>query len=140
MNNHVHFVVMANEAKHIPKFFQILLQSYAAYFRKRYNGAGYLFQNRYKSYLIDKESYLLECARYIERNPLRAKIIESLSEYRWSSYLCYAEGYNNDIIKQRNPLYLQLAGTGIERKRLYAEYISQERPYDFIVDKGVGVC
>lgn len=139
MDNHMHFLIEAIEARDVPKFLQAILQCYAAYFRKRYNHSGFLFQNRYKSYLIDKESYLLDCARYIERNPLRAKIIGSLRDYRWSSYLFYTEGCKDDIIKIPNPLYLQLAETGVERRRLYNEYILQERPYDAIVDKALKI-
>lgn len=135
MDNHVHFLIRAIRAEHIPKFFQVILQSYVAYFRKKYDHTGYLFQNRYKSYFIDKETYLLECARYIERNPIRAKLTDAPSGYKWSSYLYYAEGLKDDIIKTPNPMYMQLAETDAERRRVYKDYILQERPYDSIVDK-----
>ncbi len=140
MSNHLHFLIKTLEAKHLPKFFQVLFQSYAAYFRKRYNHTGYLFQNRYKSYPINEEGYLLECARYIERNPLRAKITDSPAKYKWTSFLYYTEGLKDDIIKLPNPLYLQLAKTDAERRHIYKEYILQERPYDSIVDKGLKIC
>ena len=139
MGNHIHFLIKTTEARHTPKFFQALFQSYAAYFRKRYRHTGYLFQNRYKSYYIDKETYLLECARYIERNPVRAGIVESISDYRWSSYLYYAEGNGDDIITLPDPLYLEMAKTDADRRRLYKDYILQERPYELLVDKGLRI-
>ena len=139
MNNHPHFLVKTIEAQAVPKFFQAILQVYACYFRHRYGHTGFLFQNRYKNYLIDKESYLLDCARYIERNPLRAKITDSLDNFQWSSYPYYAEGRTDEIIAAPDPFYVQLAGTDEERRRKYREYVLQERPYDLIVDKGLRI-
>jgi putative transposase len=139
MNNHPHFLIRTIEAQAIPKFFQAILQVYAYYFRNKYGHTGFLFQNRYKNYLIEKEDYLLDCARYIERNPLRAKLTDSLDTFRWSSYHYYAKGCPDEIIISPNPLYVQLAETEEERRRKYREYILQERPYDLIVDKGLAI-
>ncbi len=139
MNNHMHFLVKALDSKELPRFFQILFQRYACYFRKRYRHTGYLFQNRYKSYHIDRDDYLLECARYIERNPVRADMAKFPQEYRWTSYLHYAEGQENDIIKEPNPLYKVLAGTDPERRKIYKDYIIQDRLYEHIVDKGLKI-
>lgn len=114
---------------------QSLLQKYASKFRKKYKSVGFVFQNRYKSKLIDNDAYLLECARYIERNPLRANIVKELSEYLWSSYSYYSKGKIDDIITLDNPLYNALAQTAQGRQEAYVKYISEERPYDRIVDK-----
>ena len=135
MPNHMHLLVQAQKAKDLPKFMQVVLQVYANYFRNKYNSVGFMFQNRYKSYLIEKENYLLECARYIERNPLRAKIVTDLYEYPWSSFTFYAKGTEDGIIKTKNPLYLEFANTDAERRRLYYNYVSEERPYEHIVDE-----
>ena len=139
MKNHVHFLVKTLKAEDLPKFFQILLQRYAHYFRERYGHAGYLFQNRYKSYPITKESYLLECARYIERNPVRANFVTYPGDYRWSSFSLYAHGEKNDIIKEEDPLYLQLSEIASERQRLYKEYLLQERAYEHVIDQGLRI-
>ena len=139
MNNHPHFLIKTIEAQVVPKFFQAILQVYGAYFRRRYGHTGFLFQNRYKNYLIEKESYLLDCARYIERNPLRAKIVDSLDNFKWSSYLYYAKGCKDEIITSPDPLYIGLAETAEERQNRYKEYVLQERPYDLIVDKGLRI-
>lgn len=136
MNNHMHFLVKALDSKALPKFFQILFQRYASYFRKRYHHTGYLFQNRYKSYHIDKESYLLECARYIERNPLRANIVGDPADYQWSSFLYYANGEKNAIISEPNPLYMNLSPIEEDRQKRYKDYILEDRVYEHIVDKG----
>jgi putative transposase len=127
------------DSKDMPKFFQILFQRYACYFRKRYRHTGYLFQNRYKSYPITKETYLLECARYIERNPIRAKVVDSPGDYRWASFLYYAAGAKDDIIKEPNPLYKEMANSDVERRKIYKDYILEERAYEHLVDKGLGI-
>ncbi|MBU0548864.1 MAG: transposase [Candidatus Omnitrophica bacterium] len=135
MPNHLHLVIKAEKAEDLPKFMQVVLQVYAIYFRKKYRSYGFVFQNRYKSCFINKDSYLLECARYIESNPLRAGITTALLEYPWSSFSFYAKGIDNGIIKANNPLYLELGKTEQERQQRYIDYVSQERPYEHIVDK-----
>lgn len=134
MPNHLHLLVRADRAVDLPKFLQVVLQVYASFFRKKYRSTGFVFQNRYKSRFINSDSYLLECGRYIERNPLRAKIESDLSEYPWSSYLFYANGKESTIIKTSNPLYLSLGNNAQERQQKYREYLLQERPYEHIVD------
>ncbi|MDP2905684.1 MAG: transposase, partial [Candidatus Omnitrophota bacterium] len=65
MPNHIHLLIWAINADDLPKYMQGVLQVYASQFRKKYQSVGFIYQNRYKSNLIDKDSYLLECARYI---------------------------------------------------------------------------
>ena len=139
MPNHLHLLIQAKKAGDLPKFMQAILQVYANYFRKKYNSVGFVFQNRYKSYIIENDSYLLECSRYIERNPLRAEITDELSKYPWSSFLFYAKGIDNDIIKTLNPLYLELSKTEEGRHQCYYHYVSEERPYQHIVDKALRI-
>ncbi|MBU1871622.1 MAG: transposase, partial [Candidatus Omnitrophica bacterium] len=52
MKNHVHLLIYVERAKDLSKFMQAVLQTYGAYFRKRYECVGFTFQNRYKSHLI----------------------------------------------------------------------------------------
>jgi putative transposase len=135
MPNHIHFLVQASTALHLPKFMQGILQSYAWYFRKKYDSVGFVFQNRYKSLFIERESYLLECARYIERNPLRAKLTNNLFKYPWSSFSFYANGLHDVIIKHPNPGFLGLAGSQEERQRRFRDYVLEQRPYDQLLDE-----
>ncbi len=135
MPNHIHLLIQAHKKEDLPKFMQGVLQVYAHYFRKRYSSVGFIFQNRYKSRRIDNDAYLLDCGRYIERNPLRASIITDVFSYRWSSFLFYAKGISDNIIKLPNPLYASLAAIDFERQKKYAERILETRPYEDIVDK-----
>ena len=135
MPNHIHILLYAEEAIHLSKFMQAVSLSYGSYYRKKYKYTGYLWQGRFKNAHIDKDSYLLECARYIERNPLRAKnkMVEDLSEFLWSSYNFYANGHADDIITM-NPLYAGLGQTAKERQTKYKEYILVMRPYEEVLD------
>ncbi len=135
MPKHLHFLMKAIVASDLPKLMQVILQVYAAGFRKKYKSTGFVFQNRYKSRLISDDAYLLECARYIERNPVRAKLVEDASEYPWSSFSYYAKGTKNKIITLTNTLYLDMADNDTGRKSAYIRFINETRPYDSIVDK-----
>jgi putative transposase len=139
MPNHIHFLIQAQKARELPKFMQAILQVYAGYFREKYNSVGFTFQNRYKSKFIDKESYLLECARYIERNPIRDKVVNDPLNYPWSSLSFYVGGKDTGIITTINPLYLSLAETEPKRQQIYKDYILQERVYEDIVDKALKI-
>lgn len=137
MNNHIHLLLKLDVSMELPKFMQGILQSYANYFRKQYDSAGFLFQNRYKSFLIDSERYLLEAARYIERNPLRAKIVNVLEEYPWSSYLFYACGKPDKLINKPSSDYLGLGKTQESRQLKYIEFIDVARVFDELIDEAL---
>lgn len=57
---------------------RFLLTGYAGAFSRHHKRVGYLFQNRYKSIVVEEEPYLLELARYLHLNPLRAKVVSDL--------------------------------------------------------------
>lgn len=85
MTNHEHLFVQTPQAN-LAAGMQFLNGSYTSYFNRRYRRAGHLFQGRYKGHLVEEEGYFLEISRYIHLNPVRAKMVVSPEEYRWSSY------------------------------------------------------
>jgi len=135
MPNHLHLLIFVESGSELSKFMKIVLQVYANYHRKEYASVGFLYQNRFKSILIKKESYLLECARYIERNPFRAGLVNNISAYSWSSFSYYAKGIKDGIITKENPAFMALAETDIKKREAYIGFVSQERPYEQILDK-----
>jgi putative transposase len=134
MPNHFHFLLKAEKAIHLPKFMQGILQSYAWHYRRRYDTVGFLFQNRYRSLFIGKESYLWECARYIERNPIRSGLVQDLRKYPWNSFSYYAIGLDDPIIRHPNPCYLEMAKSNDKRQQRFQEYVLQTRPHDQLLD------
>lgn len=134
MPNHVHLLIKISKGCELPHLMQGINQAYARHFKRRYDHVGNLFQGRYKSFPIEKDDYLLECGRYIERNPLRANMVKELSDYHFSSFNFYAKGKKDDIITS-DPLYTSLSKNQNERIRLYAEYLLQPRPYEQVIDE-----
>ncbi|WP_338011674.1 transposase [Desulforamulus putei] len=88
MNNHVHLVVDTNGSD-ISQIMKSLNVSYVMYFNRKYERCGHLFQDRFRSEVIDNDRYLLEVTRYIHLNPVRAKMVKDAAHYPWSSYSVY---------------------------------------------------
>jgi len=85
MTNHYHLLVETPEAN-LSRAIQWINVSYAIYFNTKRLRRGHLFQGRFKSLLVDADEYLKHLSRYIHLNPVRAKMVESASQYPWSSY------------------------------------------------------
>lgn len=90
MTNHVHLVVQTG-AIPLSRIMRSVNTSYAGYFNTRHRRSGYLFQGRYKAFLVDGERYLLSLVRYVHENPVKAGIAERADGYRWSSHRRYLE-------------------------------------------------
>lgn len=91
MGNHVHLLIETGDIP-LSRILQGINQSYTMYFNKKYDTVGHLFQGRYKAILCDRDRYLLELLKYIHQNPLRARLAESPTIYRWSSHRAYLAG------------------------------------------------
>ncbi len=88
MPNHFHLLLQSDRGS-LVSFMQCLLTGYSKFFNERHNRVGHLFQNRYKSPIVDKPRYLFDVVKYIHLNPLRAKIVRSiaeLEEYPWTGH------------------------------------------------------
>jgi len=85
MTNHYHLLIETVDGN-LSRGMQQINGAYTQRFNRRHGLVGHLFQGRYKAILVQKETYLLELARYVVLNPLRANMVKSLEEWRWSSY------------------------------------------------------
>ena len=133
MTNHLHLLLRIDQGADLPKFMQFLLLGYSRWYRTHTNYTGHLWQGRYKSPRIAEESYLFECGRYIERNPLRAGVVQQAEAYPWSSYRHYALGEQNPLVDE-DPYYLSLGPDGPTRQQRYRDFVKLEGPYDGLVD------
>ena len=86
MTNHVHLLVTPASAGSIPRVIIAVGRRYVQYVNHSYRRTGTLWDSRYKSSLVQAETHLLLCQRYIELNPVRATMVADPAEYRWSSY------------------------------------------------------
>lgn len=91
MPNHFHFLLETQEGN-LSQFMKCLLGVYTIRFNRCHRRSGHLFQGRYKAFLVEKESYLLELSRYIHLNPCRAGMATYPEEYPWSSMAFFLDG------------------------------------------------
>lgn len=89
MDNHTHLILYSDNIKNISDFMGRVNSIYAMYYNKKYNRVGYVFRDRFKSILILTREQLYFCIKYIHMNPVKAKIVENESEYKYSSYNDY---------------------------------------------------
>jgi len=85
MSNHYHLLIETLEPN-LSRGMQLLNGVYTQRFNRHYRRFGHVLQGRYKSILVEKESHLLELARYVVLNPVWAKMVRSARDWRWSSY------------------------------------------------------
>jgi len=88
ISNHFH-LLLETKLANISKIMHYIKGSYTTYYNIRHRRNGHLFQGRFKSIVVDKDSYLLELSRYIHLNPVRARIVKDPLKYLWSSYPGY---------------------------------------------------
>ncbi|MBL7141780.1 transposase [Patescibacteria group bacterium] len=121
MPNHVHLLIEISEHTDLSAFMKKLNLAYFYYFKARYGYSGHFWQDRFKSFLIDRESYLLICGKYIELNPVRAGMAKRPEEYKFSSYRFYVLGEENELLDS-DPLFLGLSSVEKERRESYKEF------------------
>jgi REP element-mobilizing transposase RayT len=88
MGNHIHLLIK-EEKEELGIIMRRIGASYVYWYNWKYNRSGHLFQDRYKSEVVEDEKYLINVIRYIHQNPLKANIVKDISEYKWSSYSEY---------------------------------------------------
>jgi REP element-mobilizing transposase RayT len=87
MDNHVHLLLQVGKDP-LAKIMQGIQQRYTQYYNWHQKHSGHVFEQRYKAFICEKESYLMALICYIHQNPVRASMLEGV-DYRWSSHLSY---------------------------------------------------
>ena len=124
MTNHVHLLLSPNQTDGISRMTRSVGSRYAQYVNKKYRRTGTLWEGRHKSSPVDTRTYLLKCYRYIELNPVRAKMVSGPEEYPWSSYATNAMGIASDIVSPHH--VYQCLGTSQEARCIaYSEIVKQ---------------
>lgn len=127
MSNHVHLILNASQPQRMSRFMHDVQRSYFLFRSERGQISGHLWQGRFRSFPIEEESYLLECGRYVERNPVQAGIVRDPGDYSWSSYPVYAFGKEDKLVTI-SPLYSGFGRTLEERQACYRAYVCVTRP------------
>ena len=127
MTNHVHLLVTPAVVGGISRMMQSVGRKYVRYVNDSFGRTGTLWEGRYKASLVDNERYVLACYRYIELNPVRARMVASPEDYRWSSHRANARGVWSQLVSH-HPVYLRLALDQDERLARYRELVEQAIP------------
>jgi len=127
MTNHVHLLLTPLIDQAVSRLMQFIGRQYVRRFNYRYTRTGTLFEGRFKSCIVEGDSYLLNCIQYIELNPVRAGIANDPADYRWSSYRCHAFG---KVMKLWSPHshYLALGTKPAQRRKNYRTLIGEALP------------
>jgi REP element-mobilizing transposase RayT len=119
--NHVHLLVETPQGN-LSKLMQAFQTSYTLYFNRRHGRTGHLFEQRYKAFLVDRDSYLLQVSRYIHLNPVAAKLVARPEAYRWSSYAAYVREAGGEGLKRERVLG-QWTGAQVHRMAQYRAFV-----------------
>lgn len=123
MGNHYHLLLKTKDAN-LSRAMQWFGTSYTRKFNLENSTGGHLFQGRFKSIIVENDTYLLRLSCYIHRNPVRAGLVERLADYQWSSYGFYA--YKNKKAPSWltiKPILHQLSGQ--DKHRAYRIKVQQ---------------
>ena len=128
MTNHVHLLVTPATPQSLPKAMQSLGCRYVQHFNHARGRTGTLWEGRYRSAMVDSTKYFLVCMCYIERNPERARIVDRLEDYRWSSYRANALGADCGVVLTPHPAYVNLGRTDATRQAAYRRLFRRPLP------------
>jgi REP-associated tyrosine transposase len=118
MDTHYHLVVTPPDPRSLPETIKELGERYVQYFNRRHNRVGTLWNGRYRGLLITEERYWLTCLRYVEQNPVRARMVRTADAHPWSSYRTHAYGAESNWLTSHR-LYLELGSTPEQRQAAY---------------------
>jgi len=118
MTNHVHLLATPARAESAPRTLQSLGRRYVRHVNAARRRTGTLWEGRYRAAAIEGEAHFIACMRYIELNPVRARMVGHPRAYRWSSYAANADGARDPLLGE-HPLYRALGATPAERRREY---------------------
>ena len=129
MTNHYHLVVETVEGN-LSQGMRQLNGVYTQASNRTHNRQGHLFQGRFKSILVDKDSYLLELSRYVVLNPVREKMVVSPEDWLWSSYRAMVGDSIVPDWLDTGYLLAQFRGSRKRARERYAEFVREGMEHD----------
>ena len=117
MQNHVHFIAVPMEPDSLAKSFNTLHMRYAQYINRRNKSTGHLWQGRFYSCVLD-EKHLYAGIRYVENNPVRARIVKRAEGYQWSSAPSHIKGKIDPVLSA--DCYI------VERIKVWSSYLREK--------------
>jgi putative transposase len=124
MTNHVHLLLTPESAGACTALMRDLGQRYVQYFNRRNERSGTLWEGRFRSCIVESAHYVVACYRYIESNPVRARMVEHPIGYLWSSYAANS-GARADPLVAPHAEYLALSMDADARRAAYRRLFEQ---------------
>lgn len=118
MTNHYHLMVTPRSATALPGMMRDLGREYVLRYNRKYGRIGTLWAGRHRQIPVTDERYWLTCLRYIEQNPVRAKMVACPGDYKWSSFHANSLGEPVHWLTP-HPVYLALGSNPDERQLTY---------------------
>lgn len=119
MDNHIHLLAVPETETSLARGIGLTNQVYTQYLNRKLNQSGRIWQNRFFSCVVENNQYLWAVARYIERNPLKAGLVENVEAYRWSSAKAH-------ITRTNDTLLGAISWLSPEDQIAYAEFVRTE--------------
>jgi len=128
MTNHVHLVIdPGGSSVNLALLMKRVAGRYTRYINRVESRSGTVWNGRYKSSPIETDRYLMACGRYVELNPVRARIVSAPQDYRWSSY-GHKIGRSHFTWLDEDPCYASLGARRSERESRYREWVASTVP------------
>ena len=102
MGNHVHVLAVPEKETTLARGIGGTNLLYTQYINRKYNRSGRLWQNRFFSSVVEEEPYLWAVMRYIEQNPVRAKLVKRTEDYEWSSARAHVSGIKDEVLSSES--------------------------------------
>jgi len=125
MDNHIHLLATPNEPGAVARMLQDVGRRYVRIINTIHGRTGTLWEGRFKSSLVDSESYLMTCHRYIELNPVRAALTAEPGAYPWSSHRHYSSGAHDKLITE-HPVFVGLGPSDAERRAAFCSLFDEQ--------------
>ncbi len=123
MPNHFHIIIKPDKGEDLSKWMQWLMTSHVRRYHRHYGGSGHVWQGRFKSFIVQKDEYLLMVLRYIEGNPVRAGLVQSAKDWLWSSHRARLEkGGQSNYQREAVPVIDDLP---IEISQVWDKYVDE---------------
>lgn len=122
LTNHVHLLLTPAAVGSLSALMRDLGQRYVQYFNRRHARTGTLWEGRFRSCIVESERYVLACYRYIELNPVRARMVDHPSGYLWSSFAVNS-GMRSDPLVKPHAALEGLAGDRVNRASAYRQLV-----------------
>ena len=131
MDNHGHLLIKS-DLQIMSEALKWINIKFAQRYNYKYKQIGHVFQDRYKSEVINTEEHLIQVMRYIHNNPVKAKIVSKISDYKWSSYKSYTEKKNKLISSEERQMIIDLFSGSIKQ---FEKFHLEEEITEFLETK-----